>query len=269
MKYIPTLTIAGSDSSGGAGIQADIKAMSALGCYAMSVVTAITAQNTCGVQSVYPIPPKEVALQFTTIIEDIPPLAIKTGMLCNTEIITAVATCLHQHSFPLVVDPVMVATSGDRLLCPTAEASLRTLLLPLATLLTPNLLEAEILSGIQIHSEKSLQKAGEALLSLGCQAVLIKGGHFSSPEAVDYLFTQKECHTFHHPRIDSRNKHGTGCTLSAAITAFLARGNTLQEAIAEAKEYLSAALQSGSAIDIGQGEGPVDHFYHPLKSIKR
>lgn len=269
MKYLPTLTIAGSDSSGGAGLQADLKAMSALGCYAMSVVTAITAQNTCGVQGVHPIPPHMITLQCKAILEDIPPLAIKTGMLTNAEIIKAVADCLRGYPAPLVVDPLMVATSGDRLLTKAAEGVLREALLPLATLITPNLQEAEVLADASITSERSLREVGQKLLQMGTKAVLIKGGHTSAVEAVDYLFTPEGCVTFSHPRIESINTHGTGCTLSAAITAYLARGYQLPEAVSQGKTYLSEALYSGRGIRIGKGHGPVDHFFNPLRSIKQ
>lgn len=269
MKYIPTLTIAGSDSSGGAGIQADIKTMSAIGCYAMSVITSITAQNTCGVKEVLPLPIGLVRSQLEAVLEDIPPLAIKTGMLFNSEIIQSVADILSQVNIPLVIDPVMVATSGDRLIDDTAIEMLTSRLLPLSTLITPNLQEAEVLTGIEITSHDSLEKAGKWFLTHGARAVLIKGGHTWENEATDYLFSKDGYETFSHSRIESRNTHGTGCTLSSAITAYLAQGEPLSNAVALGKEYLTEALLSGKDMSIGQGHGPVDHFYNPKKSIKR
>lgn len=269
VKYIPTLTIAGSDSSGGAGVQADLKTMSALGCYAMSVITAVTAQNTQGVLEVQPVSAEMVALQLQAVFEDIPPLAIKTGMLFNTTIIETVATALKQVDIPLVVDPVMVATSGDRLLSKEAEEVLKQRLLPLSTLITPNLMEAEVLSGVKIDSQSALYEAGQYLLALGTKAVLIKGGHTVDTEATDYLFTDKGVTTFSKSRIDTMNTHGTGCTLSAAITAYIARGLSLEKAIEWGKEYLSEALNSGKRVAIGKGHGPVDHFFQPQSSIKR
>lgn len=269
MNYIPTLTIAGSDSSGGAGIQADLKTMSALGCYAMSVLTAVTAQNTQGVLGVQPVSAEMVALQLQAVLEDIPPLAIKTGMLFDAAIIESVSSILGQLDIPLVVDPVMVATSGDRLLSKEAEAVLKRRLLPLATLLTPNLMEAEVLSGVKIDSRSALYESGQYLLAHGPKAVLIKGGHTADTEATDYLFTDKGVTTFSSARIETVNTHGTGCTLSAAITAYIARGLSLEKAIKEGKGYLSEALSSGKMVAIGQGHGPVDHFFQPQSSIKR
>lgn len=269
VKYIPTLTIAGSDSSGGAGVQADLKTMSALGCYAMSVITAVTAQNTQGVLGVQPVSAEMVALQLQAVLEDIPPLAMKTGMLFDATIIETVATALGQLDIPLVVDPVMVATSGDRLLSEEAEEVLKQRLLPLSTLITPNLMEAEVLSGVKIDSQSALYEAGQYLLALGTKAVLIKGGHTADTEATDYLFTDKGVTTFSKSRIDTMNTHGTGCTLSAAITAYIARGLSLEKAIEQGKEYLSEALNSGKMVAIGKGHGPVDHFFQPQSSIKR
>ncbi len=269
VKYIPTLTIAGSDSSGGAGVQADLKTMSALGCYAMSVITAVTAQNTQGVLGVQPVSAEMVALQLQAVLEDIPPLAMKTGMLFDAAIIETVATALEHVDIPLVVDPVMVATSGDRLLSEEAEEVLKQRLLPLSTLISPNLMEAEVLSGVKIDSQSALYKAGQYLLALGAKAVLIKGGHTVDTEATDYLFTDKGVTTFSKSRIDTMNTHGTGCTLSAAITAYIARGLSLEKAIERGKEYLSKALNSGKMVAIGKGHGPVDHFFQPQCSIKR
>lgn len=269
MKYLPTLTIAGSDCSGGAGIQADIKTMSALGCYAMSVITSITAQNTCGVRAVLPLPVDLVRSQLEAILEDIPPLAIKIGMLYNSDIIHCVASLLQERDIPLVIDPVMVATSGDRLIDNTAVELFTRQLLPLSTLITPNLQETEVLSKTKMTSQHALEEAGQWFLSHGARAVLIKGGHTWEKEATDYLFHNDGCQTFTHSRIESPNTHGTGCTLSSAITAYLAQGQTLSQAIALGKLYLTEALLSGKDLSIGHGHGPVDHFYNPQKSIKR
>lgn len=269
MNYIPTLTIAGSDSSGGAGIQADIKTMSALGCYAMSVITSITAQNTCGVRAVMPMPTELVRSQLEAVLDDIPPLAVKTGMLFNSEIIQCTSEVFSQLDIPLVVDPVMVATSGDRLIDEAAIEMLTKRLLPLSTLITPNLQEAEVLSGVTINSLASLEKAGSWFLSQGANAVLIKGGHTWENEATDYLFHGDSCDTFTHSRIKSQNTHGTGCTLSSAITSYLAQGYSLTQSVDFGKKYLSNALLSGKDVSIGHGHGPVDHFHAPVKSIKR
>lgn len=270
-KYIPALTIAGSDSSGGAGVQADIKTMSALGCYAMSVITAVTAQNTVGVTAVEPISSSMIRAQMEAIFRDIPPKAIKTGMLYDASVIQTVAEVMSQLSAmpPLVVDPVMVATSGDPLLQEEAVESLVSLLLPLATLVTPNLPEAEVLSGIKVETSSDMDRAAEKILALGMNAVLIKGGHSVGDDAMDILYTQngmRECYTT--LKVHTANTHGTGCTLSSAIAAYLAQGLALHNAIEKAKRYLTEALQSGAAVQIGSGHGPVDHFYHPMSSLK-
>lgn len=270
-KYIPTLTIAGSDSSGGAGIQADIKTMSALGCYAMSVITAVTAQNTCGVVGVDPISPEIIEAQLLSVLEDIPPKSIKTGMLYDSSVIRTVAKILSEKAknISIVVDPVMVATSGDSLLQNEAADCLKNELLPLATLVTPNIPEAEVLSGIQIESIEQADQAGAKLLELGVEAVLIKGGHSNSQQAIDILYTSDGAREiFRADRIDSNNTHGTGCTLSSAIASFLAREFSLVDSIKQAKEYLTAAIESGKDVQIGHGHGPVDHFHAPLISIK-
>lgn len=271
--YYPVLTIAGSDSSGGAGIQADLKTISALGGYAMSVLTSVTAQNTVGVRAVLGLPASLVRSQMEAVLEDIPPLAIKTGMLYDTEIIATLAYLIARlpSSIPYVLDPVMVATSGDRLLREEAIDTLRQLLLPLATLVTPNIPEAEILSGTTIGSEREADQAAEAILALGAKAVLIKGGHRSATEAEDRLYTAKgeAPITLTAPRIDTPNTHGTGCTLSAAIATYLALGETMEEAVRLGKAYLTEALEAGRGISIGHGHGPVCHFCNPLKSRTR
>ncbi|MDO5016966.1 MAG: bifunctional hydroxymethylpyrimidine kinase/phosphomethylpyrimidine kinase [Porphyromonas sp.] len=266
--YLPTLTIAGSDSSGGAGIQADIKTMSALGCYAMSVITALTAQNSCGVRSVTGVSPQMVAEQLEMVLSDIPPLAVKTGMLYSAETVNAVSQRLRPLHIPLVVDPVMVATSGDHLITDAAIDAVRQQLLPIATLITPNIKEAEVLSGMPISSDRDLRDAADRILDMGAAAVLIKGGHLQGPIATDYLYTREGVESYSAERVATRNDHGTGCTLSSAITAYLAQGQTMSRAVQYGKEYLTRALLSGSTVTIGKGHGPVDHFHQPLASIK-
>lgn len=269
--YYPVLTLAGSDPSGGAGIQADLKTISALGCYAMSVLTAVTAQNTRGVTRVLALPASLVRDQATAVVEDIPPLALKSGMLCDSDIILTVADLVGALSVPYVLDPVMVATSGDRLLDEEAVAVLRDRLLPLAALVTPNLPEAEVLSGMAIATDAEADAAAARLLSLGARAVLLKGGHRGGPVAEDRLYTApgRAPLLYTSERLDTPNTHGTGCTLSAAIAAFLALGRPLESAVGEAKEYLTAALRAGSGVVVGHGHGPVNHFFHPLPSALR
>nr|7R8Y_A Chain A, Phosphomethylpyrimidine Kinase [synthetic construct]7R8Y_B Chain B, Phosphomethylpyrimidine Kinase [synthetic construct] len=254
------LTIAGSDSGGGAGIQADLKTFSALGVYGMSVITAVTAQNTLGVQGVHDIPPELVAAQIDAVFEDLRVDAVKTGMLSNAEIVEAVAEALRRYGVrPLVVDPVMVAKSGDPLLAPDAVEALKERLFPLATIITPNLPEAEVLLGRPIRTEEEMEEAARRLLALGPKAVLLKGGHLEGEEAVDLLADGEGIHRFSAPRVQTRNTHGTGCTLSAAIAAHLARGHDLPEAVREAKAYLTGAIKA--APSIGHGHGPVNHFH--------
>ena len=264
------LTIAGSDSSGGAGIQADLKTFTALGVYGASVLTALTAQNTRGVNGVHTPPAAFVRAQIDAVLDDLDVAAIKTGMLANGEIVTAVAEALAAHkSIPLVVDPVMVATSGDRLLDPAAVAAVQHRLIPLATLITPNLAEAAALLGVgEATSIAAMEEQAFALLGFGCRAVLVKGGHGTGNEAVDVLVTAGgEVTHLVAPRIATRNTHGTGCTLSAAIAALLATGAVLPDAVRRAKTFLSAALAHGAALRIGNGSGPVDHMFAIKRSL--
>ena len=263
-RYFTTLTIAGSDSSGGAGIQADIKTMSALGCYAASAITAITVQNTTGVSAVHAVPPEIVAGQIDAVMDDIRPLAVKVGMVNDTTTIHAIADTLRRHELKhLVVDPVMVATSGSRLMEDDAVATFCSELLPLATLLTPNIPEAEVLSGIKITDKTTMDEAGRKILTLGCRAVLIKGGHFDGTKT-DRLYGDVE-REYVPDNVATRNTHGTGCTLSSAITALLALGLPVEEAIGKAKQWLTEALRYGADVEIGKGHGPVNHFYNPQK----
>ncbi len=257
------LTIAGSDSGGGAGIQADLKAFAALGVYGCSAITSLTAQNTLGVQGVLPIPPEFVAAQIDSVLTDIHVGAIKTGMLATAEIINAVAnTLINYPAIPFVLDPVMVATSGDRLLAKNAITALIKNLMPRATVITPNLFEAAaLLDAPMAQTEAQIQHQAERLLAMGAQAVLMKGGHAQGAEANDFLFTHNEKFLFSAPRIATKNTHGTGCTLAAAITAGLARKLSLHDSVALAKDYLQNALLQSHKLNIGPGCGPVHHFY--------
>jgi hydroxymethylpyrimidine/phosphomethylpyrimidine kinase len=253
------LTIAGSDSGGGAGVQADLKVFTRFGVYGASALTLITAQNTLGVQELYLLPPALVYAQIQSVAEDLPPHAAKTGALGSGEIVEAVAEAVRRFGLgPLVVDPVMVAKGGDPLLAPEAVAALREKLFPLAALITPNRLEAEALLGAPIRTLEEAREAAKALLALGPKAVLLKGGHLEGEEAVDLLATPEGLQAFQAPRVPTRNTHGTGCTLSAAITAHLALGRPLAEAVAEAKAYLTRALLS--APPLGRGHGPLNHL---------
>jgi hydroxymethylpyrimidine/phosphomethylpyrimidine kinase len=263
------LTIAGSDPSGGAGLQADLKTFTALGVYGASVVTALTAQNTRGVTGAMAVPPDFIALQMEAVASDLKISAAKTGMLGDTPTVMAVAAAVRRHSIaPLVVDPVMVATSGDVLLAPDAIDAVRREMLPLAALITPNLPEAAKLLGVETaRSETLMEEQGCRLLAMGPRAVLMKGGHGSGSEAVDILVTAEGALRFAKPRIDTRNTHGTGCTLAAAITALLAKGITLADAVDGAKAYVHGALQAGSDLRIGAGHGPVDHLFEIRRLI--
>lgn len=253
------LTIAGSDSGGGAGIQADLKTFQALGCYGMSVVTSITAQNTLGVTGIHDVSPPIVAKQLEAVLSDIGADAAKTGMLSNPAIVHAVAEVLDQYPIEkLVIDPVMISKSGHTLLQHNARGVLVKLLFPKAYLLTPNVPEAEVLAGTEIRSEDDLRRAGDALLALGPRHVLMKGGHLDSAQATDFLFDGQAWRRFSAPRIDTRHTHGTGCTYAAALTAGLARGLGLPEATAAAKAYLTAAIQQ--APGLGAGHGPLQHL---------
>ncbi len=260
MKY-KCLSIAGFDGSGGAGIQADLKTFSALGCYGMTVLTALPVQNTCGVRSCYEIPLKAIEEQLATIFEDIEPDSIKIGMLFSGSIIDLVADFLTHYagSIPIVLDPVMVAKSGDSLLQPDAVDKMKKKLIPLATLITPNLPEAHALVGT-IHEPEIL---GERLLQLGPEAVLLKGGHSDQQTADDLLLNQQGlCTWLTSERVHSKNTHGTGCTLSAAICALLAQGLTLSDACHYAKRYLFKAILAAKDNAPGKGHGPVHHFHH-------
>lgn len=255
------LTIAGSDSGGGAGIQADLKTFSALRVYGMSAITAITAQNTVGVTAVHEVPVEIIAAQIDAVASDIRPDAVKTGMLSSSEIIEVVASKIEEHALaPVVVDPVMVAKSRDRLLREDAVEALRERLLPLADVLTPNVPEAETLVGQTIATEEEFRQAARKIVGMGAKAVVMKGGHREGDTVTDLLFDGKQFYEFSAKRVITTSTHGTGCTFASAIAALLARGETLPAAVQHAKEYLTEAIKRASPI--GEGHGPVQHFWH-------
>lgn len=252
------LTIAGSDSGGGAGIQADLKTFAAWECYGTSVIVAITAQDTLGVHAVHPVPADIISAQLRAVGDDLPPDAVKTGMLATRELVELVAGTIRDREWPrYVLDPVMVATSGDRLLDGDAVSAVRDGLLPLAAVVTPNLDEAEILTGLEVRDPDAMLRAGKVLLELGARAALIKGGHLESDILVDILVTPNQVERYSRSRLTTRATHGTGCTLSAAITAGLARGMPLESSVSAALEYLQRAIRE--APGIGKGSGPVWH----------
>jgi hydroxymethylpyrimidine/phosphomethylpyrimidine kinase len=257
------VTIAGSDSGGGAGIQADLKTFSALGVYGASVITALTAQNTQGVTGIHDVPAHFIAAQIDAVFSDLKVNAVKIGMLSQPVAIVAVAAGIERWKQTLVVlDPVMVATSGDRLLARAAIEVLRRDLVPRALLITPNLHEAAALLDEPVaRNEEDMRAQAERLLGIGAQAVLIKGGHAPGPEAVDLLVTPSAVARLTAEKIDTENTHGTGCTLSAAIAAGLARGCRLSEAVADAKIYLTQAIAAADELEIGEGSGPTHHFH--------
>ena len=265
-RYARVLTIAGSDSGGGAGIQADLKTFAALGCYGMTAITALTAQNTVGVQGIHAVPPAFLQSQLQSVIEDIGVDAVKIGMLHEPGVVEVVAWAIQHYQLQRVVlDPVMVATSGDRLI---ADATVRVLvdqLFPLATVITPNLDEASLLLGRPIAAVSDLSGAAQALLSQGARAVLLKGGHLPGDQVVDVLARPGHVDVvLASSRMASRNTHGTGCTLSSAIAAHLALGDPLERAVRAAREYILGAIQAGAGVQVGHGHGPLNHGYSPL-----
>lgn len=262
--YRRVLTIAGSDSSGGAGIQADLKTFAANGCYGMSVITALTAQNTQGVAAIHAAPVDFVAKQLDAVLADLGADAVKIGMLFSPELIETVARKLQEYRISrIVLDPVMVAQSGDKLLRDDAVEALKTHLIPMAEIVTPNLPEAEVLLGRKISALDEMPGAAIDLAQLGCRNVLVKGGHLEGEASDDclYLATEKRLVRLPGARIETRNNHGTGCTLSSAIAAFLARDFEMEEAVRRAKAYVAATIQTGAAYRIGHGHGPVHHFW--------
>ncbi|HQQ69047.1 MAG TPA: bifunctional hydroxymethylpyrimidine kinase/phosphomethylpyrimidine kinase [Alicycliphilus sp.] len=268
-RYARVLSIAGSDSGGGAGIQADLKTFSALGCYGMTAITAITAQNTQGVRAIHGVPTDILRAQIDAVVEDIGVDAVKIGMLHAPEVVQVVADAIRRHDLPnVVLDPVMVATSGDRLIAEETVGQLVRELFPLAQLVTPNLDEAGWLLGRSIALEDELDAAADALLALGARAVLLKGGHLPGERVVDVLALPGGAH--HHlasQRIATRNGHGTGCTLSSAIAAHLALGQPLVPAVQSARRYILGAIAAGAQVRTGHGHGPLNHGWAPVSQV--
>ena len=263
-SYHRALTIAGSDSGGGAGIQADLKTFSALGCFGMSAITALTAQNTRVVTGIFPAPPEFIGEQIDAVMDDIGTHAVKIGMLHSPEVIETVAAKLAQWNCPnIVLDPVMISKSGDKLLRDDAVTALKNHLLPLATVITPNLPEASVLLGREVTVKEEMEEAARDLAGLGAANVLLKGGHLTTDQSCDLLYLQDQDRLVEFPgvRIPTPNSHGTGCTLSSAICAHLARGFDLEGAVTHAKAYITGALKAGADYTTGKGHGPVHHFF--------
>ncbi|MBW1852193.1 MAG: bifunctional hydroxymethylpyrimidine kinase/phosphomethylpyrimidine kinase [Deltaproteobacteria bacterium] len=263
-KYFKVLTIAGSDSSGGAGIQADLKTVSALGCYGMSVITALTAQNTNAVTAVHGVPPAFVEAQLEAVFSDMGADAVKIGMLYSTEVIEIVALQLKKHRPKnIVLDPVMVSQSGDPLIQDEAFEAIKELLMPLTTVLTPNIPEASVLVNYQICSLEDMHTAARQLASFGAKGILIKGGHLDEGGSTDvfYVCAEDRFVVLKSNRIVTKNNHGTGCTLSSAIAAYLAKGLPVEESVKQAKDFLTEAIRAGGEYEIGSGHGPVHHFH--------
>jgi hydroxymethylpyrimidine/phosphomethylpyrimidine kinase len=269
-KYAAVLTIAGSDSGGGAGIQADLKTFSALGCYGTSAITAITVQNTIGVTGIHSIPPEIITGQIKAVMDDIAPKAIKIGMVHSAELALAIAETLKSYKdVPVVFDPVMVATSGDKLIEENTISVIKKALFPLSTIITPNLDEARILVDHPINNVDEMMAAARELLATGCFSVLLKGGHLKGEKVFDVYVNQQGVEkTFESTFIESENVHGTGCTLSSAIAAYLALGNSAEESIKKAREYVFNAIVSGKDVKTGHGHGPLNHFFDPEKLQK-
>ena len=267
-RYVRVLTIAGSDSGGGAGIQADLKTFAALGCYGMSAITALTAQNTQGVRGIHGVPPEFVRQQIDAVVEDIGVDAVKIGMLATPEVVHAVADAIEAHRLPhVVLDPVMVATSGDRLIASETVGVLVKRLFPLAELITPNLDEAGLLLGgtpAHMPTTESLEADAQALRAMGAPAALLKGGHLPGNWVVDVLATASGCERLESARIATHNGHGTGCTLSSAIAAHLALGHPLSEAVRLGRAYILRAIEAGARVHTGHGHGPLNHGFAPL-----
>ena len=267
--YPSVMAIAGMDGSGGAGIQADIKTISALGCYATSVLTALPVQNTIGVKSIHPIPNSVVCEQIETVFEDIPPLAIKIGMVHTNELVDIIADFFSKKpKIPIVFDPVMVAASGDKLIEDKTISSIIDQLFPIATLITPNMDEATILAEMDILTLDDMYKAGNKIMKMGCKSVLLKGGHLQTPNITSLYFNDKEVIEFTTIKIDTQNTHGSGCTLSSAIASYIAQGKTLSNAVDKGQSYVYKAIENSKNVIIGKGNGPLNHFFNPLKLIK-
>jgi len=269
-RYVPVLTIAGSDSGGGAGIQADLKTFSALGCFGTSAITAITVQNTLGVKAIHSVPPDIIEGQILAVIEDIKPKAIKIGMMDRPEVVEVIVRVLKSHPhIPVVFDPVMVATSGHKLIHEETIDVLSRELIPLVQLVTPNMDEAAILSGMELKDKNDLEMAGLKILSQGANAVLVKGGHLKGETVYDILIQDaNQITVFESDKIVTLNVHGTGCTLSSGIAAEMAKGNKLEEAVDQARAYVWNAIDAGKDVATGSGNGPLNHFYNPQQLLK-
>ena len=269
-KYPTVLTIAGTDPTGGAGIQADLKTFTALGCYGMSVITALVAQNTTGVKSIHSIPPEFVRQQLLAVLEDIRPDAVKIGMVHSVALVEVIAEVLAQYSdIPVVFDPVMIATSGDRLIEEDTIEAIKQKLFPLSAVITPNMDEAALLAGIGVKTVEDMQLAAAGIMAMKPGALLLKGGHLEKEELTSLLFEGNGIKTeYKSQRINTRNMHGSGCTLSSAIASFLARDYSLADAVANAQEYVHGAILNAANVICGKGNGPLNHTYNPLKMIK-
>jgi hydroxymethylpyrimidine/phosphomethylpyrimidine kinase len=269
-QYPVVLSIAGSDSGGGAGIQADLKTMSALGCFATTAITAVTVQNTLGVSGIHAIPVEVVKAQIKAVMDDLKPSAIKIGMIHSAELAIGIAEALSEYpNVPVIFDPVMVATSGDRLIAGDTVETLKAHLFPIATLVTPNLDEAVILAGMEIKTIGDIKSAAVRIMEYGCNAVLIKGGHLKGPDLFDvYLDKDGNERIFRSAAIDTVNTHGTGCSLSSAIASFIALGNDLNISISHSKKYIQQAIEQGKDVKTGEGHGPLNHFFDPQKLVK-
>lgn len=263
--YPSVLTIAGFDSSGGAGIQADIKTISALGCYATCALTALPIQNTTGVKNIYPIDYKSVKEQISVVFDDILPCAIKIGMVHNCQLVDIIVETLKQYPpVPVVFDPVMISTSGHKLIEDKTIDYIVEKLFPIAYVITPNLDEASVLSGISIKTTDQMLEAGKKIMKLGVNALLLKGGHLQGDTITSLFFQGDEVYTFTFEKYATKNTHGSGCTLSSAIAAYIAKGHTLLSAVTEAQNYVQKAIFYGKDITIGKGSGPLNHFFDPI-----
>lgn len=269
-RYTSTLTIAGFDPSGGAGIQADIKTISALGCFATSVLTALPVQNTMGVRTIYPIPYQAVKEQIEAILEDIFPDALKIGMVHTSELVATIVETLSNYSkIPIVFDPVMVATSGHKLIEDETIQSIVSKLLPIADIITPNLDEAGILANLKIENVEDMYLAGKKIKKLGAKNILLKGGHLKTAQLTSLFFSEDdEIYEFHFEKYDTRNTHGSGCSLSSAIASYLAQGKSMLDAVTLGQNYVKEAIYEGKDVIIGKGNGPLNHFFNPQKLIK-
>lgn len=269
--YPIVLSIAGSDSGGGAGIQADLKTISALGCFGTTAITALTAQNTLGITDIHPIPVDFVKVQINAVMDDLKPSAIKIGMVHSAELAVGIAEVLSKYpDVPIIFDPVMVATSGDRLIAGDIVETLKEHLFPVAELLTPNMDEAAVLAGIEIRTLSDMRVAALRIMRYGCNSVLIKGGHLKGPDLFDvYLDKEDNERIYRSSAVDTINTHGTGCSLSSAIASFIALGNDINTSITNSKNYIQNAIEQGRNVKTGSGHGPINHFFDPQKLYKK